>query len=748
MKMKLEMFLNEVRKATLGTVQSIRPNQPVTPPKCLHLARNATSSNPINQISEKIFAMRKEEDSAVLITWLKQILPSLSKILARSIGLTYSASLVRQGLSSASAQAVIRIQSPIKPSREVQSYVQRQVIALCDRSLVAGSIRLQFSEGDIKLLAGSFHQSDSDASLMQVDVDEEDNSCRFPHWKRFWPRPGMSASIGMLCTRKVSATACCYVDMDGEKLLLTVNHFIKDSQSKNDNGVEDKLSLTSPALLEIDEMTRYFDQFLRNVDIEIEVALRNQYGDTLPSILEYSDEIRDLGDKKEYAQKLAEELSRRKDENHIVLASVVHRNKSDSRIPIGKTAALWSELGYTDTNVRHRMDWALFNVSERRGINRIRYRIDPNEGTVDFFSGDIEKWGASESCQKTCNVEANAKVYYVGQTSGLQLAEINAAPVQVSRNGIVTLEWALTVSEEEQKDNKKYAGDSGAGIMRISDNSLVGQLWGYQDNQLLFTPINDVFADIKEQTGAANVDLPPTRTNPMRPPILNSSLAEREPTLICRDLTKESPNRRRAKTSDLQLPVLLKKDSPRRLASAIPTLERSPVNSTHPSLGKLEAIVDPVFTLKNRSSSPVPSLTSSSLPTSKSAIFSEYPSLDEIRRGVISIGPKPRTRSDKPIVVIRNDSEASELPVPKEVPISKIRLQELTERLLGTVADKENRMSFENTLKDKPSLKRMRTNSSPFPRLKRLTEQRRSGARSETWSKTGFRQVRPEILFA
>lgn len=518
MKKQLEMFLNGIRKAPWETIQSIQKNQPATPPKCLHHTSSAIGPIHNNKISEKIFALRKEEDFAVLIAWLKQILPSLPKILARSVGHTYSASLVRQGLSSVSAQAVIRIQSPIKPSQEVQSYIRRQVVGLCDRSLVAGSIRLQFSSGDSTLLAGSFHESGLEGSLKQVGADEEDNTCKFPHWKRFWPRLGMSASIGLLCTRKVSATACCYVDMDGEQLLLTVNHFIEDSRSRYDNGVEDKLSLTSPALLEIDKMIRYFDQFLLAVDIEIEEALQNQYGDTLPSILEYSDEILALEEKK-YAQRLLEESSRLKDENHIIFASVVHQNKSDSRISIGKIAALWSEFGYTDIKIRHRMDWALFSVSKRAGINRIRYKIDPNEGMVDFYSGDIEKWGAGESCQRTCNVEANAKVYYVGQTSGRQLAEINAAPMQVSRDGIVTLEWALTVPEEEQKEDKKYAGDSGAGIMRISDNSLAGLLWGCQDNQLIFTPINDVFTDIKEQTGAANVDLPPTRTDPTPPPI-------------------------------------------------------------------------------------------------------------------------------------------------------------------------------------------------------------------------------------
>lgn len=116
---------------------------------------------------------------------------------------------------------------------------------------------------------------------------------------------------------------------------------------------------------------------------------------------------------------------------------------------------------------------------------------------------------------------------------------------------------------------------------------------------------------------------------------------------------------------------------------------------------------------------------------------------------IISIGPKPQTRSDRPIFVIREDSEASELPVSEEKPPPKFQLQELTERFLGAVADKENRVSFENTLEDKPGLKPMKTKQSSFSRLKRLTEPRRSGTWPDTWNKTsGFRQVWPEILFA
>ena len=41
-------------------------------------------------------------------------------------------------------------------------------------------------------------------------------------------------------------------------------------------------------------------------------------------------------------------------------------------------------------------------------------------------------------------------------------------------------------------------GDSGSWILEKNSNSLLGMLWGWSDGCLLFTPIHDIFADIRE----------------------------------------------------------------------------------------------------------------------------------------------------------------------------------------------------------------------------------------------------------
>lgn len=731
-KTQLEMMLNGIRKAPSMI------DQPATLLKCSHSAPSVDSSNN-SRVSNKIFVMRKEEDSAVLMTWLKQILPFLPNILTRYIGPNYSASLVRQGLSSASAQAVIRIQCPFKASKDAQSCIRRQV-----KGLGAGNIRLQFSESFLTLLAGSSSHISLEDSEEQENANGEANCCKFPHWKRLWPRPGMSASIGMRCTRKVSATSCCYVNIDDDRFLLTVNHFIQDSLGKRDNDAGDKLSLTSPALLDIDEMMNYYEQILRDIEIGMEEALRLRFGDTLPGDIEIPLEVIELTEKSYYVQGLVEQLSKWKDTDDIILASVVHQNKLENRVSTTQTAALWSELGNANYEIRHRMDWALCSVSKRAGINRTRYRFDLEQEKVDFFDGDIDQFGAGEPCQGTCNVEPNTEVYFVGQTSGRRRAQINAAPILISRDGKATVEWSLIVAPEEQKEDKEWAGDSGAGIMRTADNSLVGLLWGCHENQLLFTPIIDVFMDIKEQTRSTNVYLSQIWTDPAPSPIPISLSTIREPILICRDLTTESPSKRCAKSSDLQLPSIPRRGLVKKPALSISYRDRLLADSNLCSLGKVGAVSDQGFPFQDGSLSPVPSLSSPSSVSSKSvSILSilDQPSPDEVRPKLVTPGRNPGIKTHLPTIVIREDSEAPEvlvtnnvLPPPKFEPLL-LRIQELSARFQGAITDKENKMSLKNLLINKPDPKFAGAKKTSFSGLERSIEQRRPG----TWPVTQFR---------
>ena len=119
------------------------------------------------------------------------------------------------------------------------------------------------------------------------------------------------------------------------------------------------------------------------------------------------------------------------------------------------------------------------------------------------------------------------------------------------------------------------------------------------------------------------------------------------------------------------------------------------------------------------------------------------------QRASISITPRTKKRFYEPTVVVREDSRTPEVPVPEEMPPSKYRLQQLGERFLGALADKEKRMSFRYILTDTWDRKPLIARQSSFLPLKQLTELRRVGTWPETWSKRfAPRQVRPKIFFS
>jgi hypothetical protein len=102
-------------------------------------------------------------------------------------------------------------------------------------------------------------------------------------------------------------------------------------------------------------------------------------------------------------------------------------------------------------------------------------------------------------------------VYTIGRTSGFKYARIGQVPAALirERKG-TTMEWFLenidSVSTEEEwaTSGTGLPGDSGAGIVDVQTNKLVGQLWGRGSyfgtpprKIALFTAITDVFDDIE-----------------------------------------------------------------------------------------------------------------------------------------------------------------------------------------------------------------------------------------------------------
>jgi hypothetical protein len=133
---------------------------------------------------------------------------------------------------------------------------------------------LQFSKGSLTILAGPTCPPEPAESDDQLQVDDDSD---FLHFRRYWKYPGMGASIGMLCTRKTSGTLGCYIVGDGQLYLLAVKHLVEMSRSYHDNA-DDKQKVTSPALLDVDQMEIYYKRYLVSVRAEIDSTATAQWG--------------------------------------------------------------------------------------------------------------------------------------------------------------------------------------------------------------------------------------------------------------------------------------------------------------------------------------------------------------------------------------------------------------------------------------------------------------------------------------
>jgi hypothetical protein len=547
--------------------------------------------------SNKVFTVRKDEDAYLIDLWMKKILPSLFKILDESIGNEYSASLVREGSSEQSAIAVVRIESPQIPTSTTREDILQQLDKSCGIILAESGIEVRFSAGSLMLLAGK---------RSRRNIANTDDKRELPFHTRYWKYPGMGASIGLLCTEEEFATLGCYVEVDKQTYIMTINHLIEKSYRKLESGVEDKHTLTSPALAKVKTMRKDIGHLLSTLEGDMAAEFRKFFKDQeLPMTdrINLPKEMLEIRRKQIFVSEFASELKR--DKKDFKIGSLAHQCKSDGTAPlctehsnVASDLSVYSALDLQPAEMCHRMDWALFKSDTRTGANRHRYRYNPADGTTDYFP--VEKdHGEGDICQETCIVESNEKVYFVGQTSGRLTGEINATLRAVNYQGRKTLEHHIVMAAEQKKTGKDYAGDSGAVILRISDDKLVGQVWGCYNNEVVFTPIRTVFADIKATLQAGFVDLPKVGEDATPNDVLLISGTESE-------VEKQRP----FKSSDLVLPPLKKeeadKESQLLAASILESFKRKSWIGT--DFAKSTAKND-------KCTSPVPSLSSSRSPS-------------------------------------------------------------------------------------------------------------------------------------
>ncbi|KAK4460959.1 hypothetical protein QBC42DRAFT_179653 [Cladorrhinum samala] len=203
------------------------------------------------------------------------------------------------------------------------------------------------------------------------------------------------------------------------------------------------------------------------------------------------------------------------------LALITPSNPQAERISIGavtmnaKPGALRSSLTFRDTNIPSKhtlveMDWCLIG-SVPNGRNIV---------SVPSFNAD-----RLVAVERTAAVEANTEVYALARTSGYSLGFVSDVPGLQKISGKIRREWTVRQyspfkcpkggsADAPWQTLKQWVtsgigvpGDSGAWLIRLSDNALLGLIWGRNHDYghprepsrvrlTYFTPIIDIIEDI------------------------------------------------------------------------------------------------------------------------------------------------------------------------------------------------------------------------------------------------------------
>ena len=447
----------------------------------------------------KISALDPGEDEEALTTWTNFVLPQLPKAVeGLPIGDKYSAALVRQEGSDGMPVPIIRFRSSNGQSEAARKNIRTQIQNICKQNS-RPVIPVQFSQGIMVPLVG-WNPKRSEDCLVADDNPPNDQK-RFAHQRRFWHKVGMGASIGMKVCPHISATSGGYILIDGRKYMLSVDHFIQAATECEICRVSTwNTTINSPSPGDVDELI----QDLGNKLNELELKVR----DTTPQEEIPLNQVRqvllpkEIGDELDLYRRFRQELL--KDTKEFELGDVHYRCIQDSI----RESTLPRP---TDANPpMHRMDWSISEVRKQREGKNVHRHRQTTELAIEDFKGELLKpEGAGKPCEETAEPRGGDSVHYVGQ-NGLHYGKVSPALSLIGdKCGGVSEEWAIVVSGSDKESTNCFEGDSGAWIIR-DDNKLIGLLWGWDNYQLLFTPIQDVFADIvRVVNGAKNVCLPP-----------------------------------------------------------------------------------------------------------------------------------------------------------------------------------------------------------------------------------------------
>lgn len=485
----------------------------------------SSTSEECNGVSrpEKIFPIKTKDHRRLVALWFNQILPALPKILGPSVGETYTASLVRRGQCNIRAEPCIEIESPTIPGSKAREIIKDLLNDICAKGN-QDRIRVRFSQGSARELLGGGEKDGGDDAQ-----EDEDIRRRYQfNMARPYSKHRMGASLGLLCSNKVVGTLGGYVYVDGDKYMLTSEHFVARSQEPENrhpeyrNGDDQDLeTLISPSRFDLGWLEKDLKQTLRDLCSVLHQQYLNTYGDRdVP--------VDSLGDQHTQSPEIAETLRAiyrtqtlhgqvKKSPPEYAIGSVYRRSLEPIHMALPKSLHDAARLDDGQEFAKYHMDWALCKLnSQATGTseNRHKYRSE-NDARTDDYTEEKErepKYQSGDLLYQTCSVESGIEVYYVGQGSGFRSGLVNL-PSLVSRDSVKTLDWAIISLDGQKLQYSHVEGDSGAWVIKRNGNMLMGQIHSYTSGQVLFTPIDAIFDDISRDCGV-EVSLPPLSLDP------------------------------------------------------------------------------------------------------------------------------------------------------------------------------------------------------------------------------------------
>lgn len=508
LRLLVESFSKRWGGKYLVTSQPSTSRAPMLSPSTVHSKTNSETT--------RVFPIKPKEHRRLCQIWFQSIIPALPQILSQGLGGNYAASLVRRGRSDFLAEPCIQIESPCLPGPTAQIIIKDSVSEIW-RKCQHGPISVYFTEGSVRKLNGMEGENENDVGA-SLDLQRLELNYGRPYSK-----PGMGASVGLLCSKVVSATLGGHIVINGDRYMLTSEHFVSRSRELANRDDYDLacVTLTSPSRCDLKEIEENLKQTKRDRDSEIKSLAQRIYDDEEIPEEAFNNLPPELGDamrRNDEVKSLLEQVTKPPLEyaiGDLIKVSLERQTQSISR-------SLANELGLRDEEllVKHEMDWALFKTNSRTvqtGENRHKYRSNQDAMNDHYVDEGDHANQPGDVCYERCGAEPGYTVHYVGQGSKHRSGKVNI-PALVSRDSAETINWAILDSDGHTIPYTDVEGDSGAWVIREDGNKLMGQVHSYGSNgQVFFTPIDVIFAEL-EALFESDVSLPACPPNPGQMP--------------------------------------------------------------------------------------------------------------------------------------------------------------------------------------------------------------------------------------